>query len=292
MSTDNVFVTRTLKTEVFMTDPALEARPVCDLLLLIHRHSVQLALRERRSGKILALEVIHADVKKFNGWRNFLENVSANSRILRSHEFRQVQAGLISNEYTLIPEALYRKDDELLYFRKNFTDSFRYKIHSRQSHQNHLYVTFGTEPELETELLHLFQDPQILHHSQALIAGFAGHAYSADKNIWLQIHRESLDIVVSENRKLLLVNSFQWQSNEDVLYYLLFVSEQLGVNTDKSGVTISGEVIEGSALYLLIYNHFRNVAFPSRPSTLSNAFSDDDLPFHEYALMYNFSLCE
>ncbi len=275
-----------------MTDPALEARPVCDLLLLIHKHSIQLALKERRSGKMLAIEVIHTDVKKFNGWRNFLENISASSKILRNYEFRQVFAGLISNEYTLIPEALYRKDDEILYFRKNFSESFRYNIHCQKDIQKHLYIAFGIEPELQSELTHLFQDPRIWHHSQALIAGYAAYSSSKDKDVWLQIHRESIDIVISENRKLLFVNSFQWQSSEDVLYYLLFVCEQLGVNTEKCQLTITGEVVEGSPMYLLFYNHFRNVSLPVKPNTVSNSFIQEELPFHEYALMYKFSLCE
>jgi hypothetical protein len=290
-SSENVFATRNLRDAVFITDPALEDRPVCDLLILIHKHSVQLALKERRSGRMLALEVIHAEVKKFEGWRNFLENISASSKILRNHEFRQVFAGLISTEYTLIPEALYRKDDEIVYFKKNFTESFRYNIHCQKNQQNHLYIAYGTEPELEAELSHLFQDPQIWHHSQALLAGFTGQS-STDKDVWLQVHRETMDIIVSENRKLLLMNSFQWQTNEDVLYYILFVCEQVGVNTEKCTLTITGEIIEGSALYILLYNHFQNVKLPVRPSGVPVSFAKNELPFHEYALMYNFSLCE
>jgi hypothetical protein len=260
------------------------------LLILIHKHSVQLGLKERRSGRMLALEVIHSQGKKFEGWRSFLENISATSKILRNHEFRQVYAGLISNHYTLIPEALYRKEDELIYFKKNFTEAFRYNVHCLNNQQNHLYIAYGAEPELEAELNHLFQDPQIWHHSQALLTGFP--ASGSDKQVWLQIHHELMDIVISENRKLLFMNSFQWQTNEDVLYYLLFVCEQLEVNPEKCLLTITGEIIEGSAIYLLLYNHFQTIKFPAKPSSVSSSFANSDFPFHEYALMFNFSLCE
>jgi hypothetical protein len=287
---ENVFSSRTSRESVFYSDPALEARPVCDLLLLIHKHSIQLSLKERRSSRLLALEIVHTDVKKFNGWRSFLENISATSRILRNYEFRQVNAAVISNEYTVIPEALYRQGDEVLYFRKNFSDSFRYNIHCRHNPDNHLHIAFGAEPELETELKHLFQDPQISHHSQALLAGFSILPSSDDKNIWLQVHRESMDIVVSHKRKLLFINSFQWQTNEDILYYLLYVCEQLEIGTDKCNLTITGEVIEGSSLFIMLYNHFSHLNFPAKSSGMS--LNTEDLPFHEYALMYNFSLCE
>jgi hypothetical protein len=180
----------------------------------------------------------------------------------------------------------------VLYFKKNFSASFRFNIHCQKDLQNHLYIAFGTEPELETELIHLFQDPQIWHHSQALMAGYTEYSSSQDKDIWLQVHQETLDIVVSENRKLLFMNSFQWQSNEDILYYLLFVCEQTGVNTERSQLTLTGEISEGSALYLLFYNHFKNVNLPARPNSVSSSFSQEELPFHEYALMYKFSLCE
>ena len=55
---------------------------------------------------------------------------------------------------------------------------------------------------------------------------------------------------------------------------------------------ITGEIIEGSALYLLLQNHFTHLHLPVRPSSVPASFATDVVPFHEYALMYNFSQCE
>jgi hypothetical protein len=290
---ENLFASGILKDAVFVTDPALDSKPGCDLLLLIDRQKVQLSLKERRSGQILAMEIITAEAKKFSGWRNLLENVSSSSRILRNYEFRQVSAGIISNQYTLVPEALFKAGDETIYFKKNFSDSLNYNIRFHQIPQNHLSIVFGVEPELEAELMHLFQDPQIWHHSQALVAGFPALAKSdSGKGLWINIHNELLDIVVSENKKLLLTNTFHWQTNEDILYYTLFVSEQLEINTGLCNVNVTGNIVEGSALFSLLYKYFNNVNLPGKPSTVSSAFQREDISFHEFALMYNLSLCE
>jgi hypothetical protein len=101
-----------------------------------------------------------------------------------------------------------------------------------------------------------------------------------------------VDIVVSENRKLVLMNSFSYQASEDILYYTLFVCEQLGINTDTCRLTVTGNIIEGSSLYLMLYKFIRHVQLPGRPAGMPVAIGQDETPFHELALMYNLSLCE
>ena len=294
ISTENLFQTRTPANSLFYVDQPLSTKSagVCDLLMLIDKPAIQLALKERRTGKLLALEFFDVSEMKENGWKVIMEYVSSQSKILRNYEFGKVNACIISTEYTLVPESLFRPGDEMIYFKKNFSFSPLSVVRYQHISSNHLYSVFGVDKELQAELYHLFQDPQLLHHSQALMEGAPVLLRKeSGKRMWLNVHRNKMDVVVMDNKKLLLMNSFQWAVSEDVLYFTLFICEQLEINPDTLNLIVTGEIETGSALYLLLYKYIRNIGLPNKPSLLSS-FPPADLPFHHYSLLYNLSLCE
>ncbi len=292
--TENIFQTAQKDESLFYADHSLEAKTsgTCDLLIIVEKEVVQLALKERRSGRLLAVEIMHENEKK-DEWKQELEKVTAHSRLLRNYEFSKAAVCISGNEYTLVPDALFRKGDENIYFRKNFPSSSDISIHAEFVPSFHLYSIFSIDRELERELNHLFQDPKLWHFSQAILTGLSlqmktdmGH------QMLLNIHGNSMDVVVTENKKLILMNSFAWQTNEDVLYYTLFICEQLELNPEKTPLTVTGEIDADSPLYNMLYKYIRNIVFPEKPSSLLNIFNDSGIPFHKYSTLYSFSLCE
>ncbi len=294
-STENIFLTQPTDTHKYFADPTLEAKTagICDLFILLEKSNIQLALKERRSGNLLALEIIPSADQKQTEWKQLLEHTSANSKLLRNFEFLKVMVGVATQEFTLVPEALFKPGDESIYFKTNFIQSPGTILHSQHVPSFHLYTIFSIENELEKELNHLFQDPQLWHYSQALLTGISKQLKAdAGKQVWLNIRKNKMDIVVSENKKLLLINSFSWQTNEDILYYTLFICEQLELNPEKFPMIVTGEIEEGSAIYSLLGKYIRYVEIPDSPASLSFAVATESLPFHHYAMLYNLALCE
>ena len=294
-SPENIFITRTSDTPLFFVSPTLEKKTAgnCDLFMLADKPGIQLALKERRSGNILGFEVIPTTDKKQSDWKELLENTSAHSKLLRNFEFLKVTIGIMSSEFTLVPEALYKPGDENIYFKKNYSTLLNTNVKAQHISPLHLYTIFGIENDLEKELNHLFQDPQLWHYSQALLSGI-GMIMKADagKLLWLNIRSNKIDIVVSENKKLLLLNSFSFQTNEDILYYTLFVCEQLELNPEKISMTVTGDIEDHSILYQLLNQYIRNISIPEEPTLGSFSFTENDLPFHHYAMLYNLATCE
>jgi hypothetical protein len=292
---ENIFLTQKGSTYRFFVAPSLEAKSagICDLYVLLEKSSIQLTLKERRSGDLLALEILPSTGNKNLGWKVLLENASANSKLLRDYEFLKVMIGITSKEFTFVPEALFKVGDENVFFKSNFSLPADSSIRSRLIQPLHMYIVFSVSNELEKELNHLFEDPQLWHYSQALLTGINRQlkTYSG-KNVWLNIRPGSIDIVVSENKKLLMMNSFNWQVNEDILYHTLFVVEQLELNPEKLLLTVTGEIEEDSALHSLLNKYIRDIHIPESPQSLSFAVAENNLPFHPYALLYNLALCE
>jgi hypothetical protein len=81
-----------------------------------------------------------------------------------------------------------------------------------------------------------------------------------DKKMIVNFNPGHFEIIVVQNQKLLLFNSFDYQTPEDFLYYLLFTAEQLGMNPENFKLELMGTIIEEDDFYQLAYKYIRNVS--------------------------------
>ncbi len=84
---------------------------------------------------------------------------------------------------------------------------------------------------------------------------------SEEPTVYVHVQKEQFEIIVIQNKKLLLYNSFEYSSSEDFIYYLLFTIEQLELNTNTLQLYFLGAIAKGDVLYTVAYTYIRNVAF-------------------------------
>src|SRR4051812_48858470 len=120
-TTENLFVTRNGDSHLFFANESLlnKRAGTCDLVMIAGDKSFELTLKEKRSGNLIAYERIPVKDKN-NDWRQLLEEASASSKIFRNYEFQKATAGISSQQFTLVPYALFKPGDESLYFNRNF----------------------------------------------------------------------------------------------------------------------------------------------------------------------------
>jgi hypothetical protein len=82
-----------------------------------------------------------------------------------------------------------------------------------------------------------------------------------EKKMMINFNLGHFEIVVIQNQKLLLFNSFDYQTPEDFLYYLLFVAEQLNMNPEHFKLELLGSISEKDNFYQMAYKFIRNIAF-------------------------------
>lgn len=77
--------------------------------------------------------------------------------------------------------------------------------------------------------------------------------------VHIHLHKNSFDLVVAHQKKLILANTFDFYSNEDFMYYTLFTLEQLELNPDTVHVSLTGHIKEDDALFKLAYTYIRHL---------------------------------
>ena len=98
--------------------------------------------------------------------------------------------------------------------------------------------------------------------------------------MYLNVADTHFEMVVVENGNLKLYNTFEYVTKEDFIYYILFTSEQLGMNPENFELIFTGDIDSKSELHAITYKYIRFVFFAKRMDNFK--FADDAQPNNEH----------
>ena len=103
---------------------------------------------------------------------------------------------------------------------------------------------------------------------------------------YLHAHLHNYELVIIENGKLIFANSFEYDTKEDFLYYLLFTAEQLKLDPGRFELILLGDIKKESEEYKMIWDYIRNISFmgPFHPFTFEEKAKPED-ELSEYLLI-------
>ena len=166
-----------------------------------------------------------------------------------------------SNLSTFVPTALF--DEEFLgsylqYNTKVFETDF-FTFDSLPNYEiNHVFIPFVN---INNYLLDQFLTFNYKHVNTILVSKLLELSKNNDeKQVFVHFSKNKFEIVVVQNQKLLLYNSFDFVTPEDFIYYLLFTTEQLNLNPEHFKVQLLGLISDDSELFEIAYKYIRNVS--------------------------------
>lgn len=165
-----------------------------------------------------------------------------------------------NNLNTFVPIALF--DDNqigsyLQYNTKVFpTDYFDHDTITLLKAEN-VYVPYVA---FNNYFIDVFGGFNFQHINTSLIEHFLAKSVNNGAiEFFVHISDTRFEIVLLQNKNLIFFNSFEYQTKEDFIYYILFVFEQLQLNRDTQLVKFYGNIIIESDLYQMAYKYIRNI---------------------------------
>jgi hypothetical protein len=79
-----------------------------------------------------------------------------------------------------------------------------------------------------------------------------------EQKMFVHISDSHFEIVIIQNQKLQLYNSFEYKTPEDFIYYILFTAEQLHLNPEIFKLELLGKISEQDSLFTIAYTYIRN----------------------------------
>lgn len=112
------------------------------------------------------------------------------------------------------------------------------------------------------------------------------------RQVFINIHPGFFEITVIQGLRLLYLNAFRYSAPSDVLYYVIFVLEQLGFVPSEEYLTLMGDISEQSVIYMQLQMYCKSLRFIERPDGLEFGEVFEKVTLHNHFILLNIPVCE
>lgn len=183
-----------------------------------------------------------------------------------------------NNLLTFVPSVLFDErylSSYLQYNTKVFESDFYTHDVISNYEINTVYIPYVN---INNYLIDHFGSFNYRHSFSVLVKKALDYSKNIDEpQLYVHIQKENFQIIAVKNQKLLLFNTFDYKTEEDFIYYLLFTAEQLNLNPETLQLKLIGNINADSDLYKIAYKYIRNVSL-----FFDNYNVNDDLSKYEY----------
>lgn len=161
--------------------------------------------------------------------------------------------------FALVPDVLYQEDKASDYIEFNNFLLPNDPIESQLIESLNIQFLYSYIEEIELQIKELFPEKniQISHSGYSLIQQLI--AFSSEINYVVWFNFSSIEIVYFKEGKLVLYNFFETKTKEDILYYILFVAQQLNIDLNEEPMHIVGNIENHSETITMMKKYIRYV---------------------------------
>ena len=134
----------------------------------------------------------------------------------------------------------------------------------------------------------------ILHAAPAVfIKGVVrNHAHLIARQVFINVYSSFFEITVIQGSRLLYLNTFRYNAPSDVLYYVIFVLEQLGFVPSEENITMMGDISMNETIFTQLKMYCASINFAAQPEGIDFAETFDGIEMHKYFTLLNIPICE
>ncbi len=244
-------------------------------------------------GKYVVLNGHHFFLKRSRLLLKHVREVIESEDIFQ-HEFKSIEILYASRKFTLVPQAFYGRGlmDKYLWF--NNTQEKGYVVEKNLFPKAECWCVFDIPLNLSEYLSAKFPKSNIKHNLFPLVEGVLkrNRAYSEREQVHLNFFRDSFEMAIVNGSKLTLCNIFNYKTDRDVLYHVLFTFDQLKLSPESTELIIHGQMPQVSPVYHLFKKYVKLTAFARLDTTYQYSYTFSQLPEHYYSTLLSVYKCE
>lgn len=216
--------------------------------------------------------------------QNLLKILNEDEFITR--EFLSKSISFVNFPNTLIPKELYNEKDKKNIFSVNHSltneelviDELKSKIINLYALPNTIFQT----------VKNVIPEAIIRSNSSILINNFLS-LNNLQETMFLFLKDSYINIVVTKGDGLIFQNKFEYQTKEDLLFYVLFSIQQLNFSNEEINTVIYGNISKEE--YNILYQYIRNIKFGNKLKDISCSNEFNNIEDHCYNILYRQFLC-
>ncbi len=221
----------------------------------------------------LSYSIYHTETKRYYALvsKTFENLVDYTANILQfiideslNKDFQEVNVVFANHKSTIIPEALFQEDKKEEIYSLNFELSKNTEILSSYLPKSGNIILFPVDKTLLQELRKIYGTCNLMSQSHPFIENhFVKNRIAEDSvsaKLFVQVFDDFIEIIVLKKSELIFYNTFKCKTNNDILYYIINVFEQLKLSQSETTVGFSG-FIETDSLAVINLRKFVSVVY-------------------------------
>lgn len=204
--------------------------------------------------------------------------------------YKHVYINYFTSQFTLCPSVFYNPENNrtLLEFNSGTVNN---ALVLTDEINADIKLIYGIDEQIKSTLDQLFPN-HLLKHTLTVVSKLMLSSEDLIKeHIILEINDNYIEVVVKQDQKLLLVNQYSIKTNEDILYYVLFILEQYHLNPLTTNIKIIGNLDTSSSLINSLKKYIKNINLGMGHKAI-NWYNLKGMPQHFNYTLLNRLFCE
>lgn len=236
-----------------------------------------------------ALELYDLPKKESEAQKLLVDLLSNHQWIAK--EYPSSSIAYVNTFSTLVPSAIYQEKDRNAYLNANIAES-ELIANSQNVTNLGLQCIYGIPERIRSIVKKHFPAIKEFHHTGTFLNALSNDdLFTQDTTVFVNIHDDLFDLVVSKDKKLLLVNTYSYKTKEDYLFFLLNTCEQLKLELENTNFTIFGRVEKTSQLIDIMGRYIHNTQYGKRTPKFKYSYKLSELPEHYFFNLFSQYLC-
>ncbi|MES2566323.1 MAG: DUF3822 family protein [Bacteroidota bacterium] len=172
--------------------------------------------------------------------------------------YKHVYVNYFEKQFTLCPATFYNEENNRTLLEFN-AGKIGDKLIITDDVNSDIKLIYAIDENLKSVLDRLFSHHQLKHTVTILSRMLLQSEELAKEDILISVHATYIEIVVKKGPQLMLANQFAVKTDEDVLYYVLFILEQYQFNPLTVNVTMAGNLHSNSGLIVSLKKYIKTI---------------------------------
>ena len=179
-----------------------------------------------------------------------------------SYIYRSFHVICVSEKYTMVVDHVFveEKKDRLYAFCHQKDKPL--KVFAQPVKALNTVLIFGIDDEVYTFLARSLANPVFVHSLSPLLMAWHKKSLTVfPKLMHAVIHESTIDVLCIEQGDLLFLNSYEFDNDNDILYYIMYICKQTGFSQLEDYLTISGSQARCWPVLSIISKYIRQIDY-------------------------------
>lgn len=265
--------------QLFHIDNATSENEQQILSLRLGKKHISFAISNKSGSELYELAYCSIDSCNDNELNDFHSTF-----LSLQNSFYQIQIVYDFPESILITSKDYKSEDAALLLSTAGCNSATVNIVSELIADWQLYNIYAVPKEIQEWMGRKFPSASFRHQYSLGIKSI--NAAEKGGSLSVDIRKDDFSMIAAKSSKILLTQTFEYSTPEDILFYLLKTCQQFSLSQREVQLQISGLIDKQSALYKELYQYFICIEFRA-----ANWNVRSDYPAHFFTSLNDLAKC-